>query len=244
MALLSAARLEPGLRVADLACGPGDPTLEIATRVAPGGSVTGVDISDGALEVARERADKAGLTNISFRSASVESLPFPDAAFDRVVSRFGVMFFDPLPRAVAEIRRVLAPGGRLAFMVWGPFEQPYFQSTIGVVLRSLGRAGLPPEKSVPFQYATPGKLEAALRAAQFTEVESRTLSPTWAWADTPEEARDVWWSGAIYFRELMEELSGGARSAVRQEIADAFRTHYKGKSVRFPLAVRLITGLR
>jgi ubiquinone/menaquinone biosynthesis C-methylase UbiE len=242
--LAAAAQLAPGLRVLDIACGPGDPTFEVAGRVAPGGTVTGIDLSPGALGVARERADRIGSRNVAFECANAESLPFPDEAFDRVVSRYGFMFFDDLPRVVGEVRRVLRPGGRLAVMVWGPFEQPYFQNTIGVLLRRSGRTGLPADRTVQFRYAAPGALDEALASAGFSAVRSEVGQPRWVWKGTPEQVRDEWVSTAVYNRPLIEELSEDARRLAWQEIADGFRTYFDGEWVRVPLAVRVISAER
>src|SRR5437764_719902 len=110
-AIVSLAQPRPGMNVLDVASGTGAPSLQIARAVAPTGRVTATDLSPEPLKIAAERARKRGLTNLSFEGADVHGLPFPDAGFDLVTSRLGVMFFSDLPRALAEIRRVLKPGG-------------------------------------------------------------------------------------------------------------------------------------
>src|ERR1700740_653668 len=92
-ALVEAAHLRPGQRVLELACGVGDPALSIAAEIAPSGSVTATDLGPGMMSLAEELARKKGLTNIEFREANAESLPFPDASYDRLTCRFGLMFF-------------------------------------------------------------------------------------------------------------------------------------------------------
>lgn len=179
IALLETAQLRPGLRVLDIACGSGDPTLEIAARISPGGHVTGIDLSEGAVGVARERAQRAQLAHIDFQSANVESLPFGDRSFDCAVSRFGAMYFDDLSRAFGEVHRVLRPQGRIALMVWGPFDQPYFECTVGVLLHHLGWKDLPPSQSAPFRFDERGVLETEVARAGFREVEDQTRTPNW-----------------------------------------------------------------
>ncbi len=115
--VLDAARVGPGQRVLDVACGTGILARHAAARVGPSGSVAGVDPGHGMLAVAREKAP-----GIDWRHGTAESLPFPDDAFDAVASQFGMMFFTDRPRSVREMTRVLAPGGRLAVAVWDRLE--------------------------------------------------------------------------------------------------------------------------
>src|SRR3977135_550579 len=125
-AILESAHLRPGMRVLDLACGVGDPALSIAAEVAPSGRVTATDLGPGMMSLAEELARRKGLANIDFREANAESLPFPDASFDVLTCRFGIMFFPDLSKALREGLRVIKPGGRAAFVAWGKKEQPFF----------------------------------------------------------------------------------------------------------------------
>src|SRR5882762_2432904 len=125
-AIIEAAHLRPGMRVLDLASGVGDPALSIAREVAPSGRVTATDLGPGMISLAEELARKKGLTNIEFREASAESLPFPNESYDVLTCRFGIMFFPDLPKALRECLRVLKPGGRAVFVAWGKKEQPFF----------------------------------------------------------------------------------------------------------------------
>ncbi|MGA7924095.1 MAG: methyltransferase domain-containing protein [Thermoplasmata archaeon] len=244
LVLVEMAGMEPGLDVLDLACGSGDPTLEVAARISPGGHVVGIDVSDGALGVARERASRARLTNVEFQCANAEDLPFPEGTFDRAVSRFGAMYFEDLPRALHEVRRVLRPKGRITLMVWGPVDQPYFRCTLGVLVRHLGWSDLPKNQSAPFRFAERGELESELANAGFTMVQDQHRFPDWVGKGTPEEVREEWTSGAFYNRPLIDALSAPARDRAWQEMAEGFRRFYDGESVRIPLNVRLITAVR
>ena len=111
------AQLKPGMRVLDVACGTGVLSLVAADLVEPGGSVAGLDLNPGMLDVARRKAP-----DIDWREASAEAIPFEDDAFDAVVSQFGLMFFEDKASAIREILRVLRPGGKMAVAVWDSLE--------------------------------------------------------------------------------------------------------------------------
>lgn len=108
-----AARVQPGQRVLDVACGTGVLARAVAERVGPQGAVVGLDLNEGMLAVAGRKAP-----HVEWRQGRAEDLPFESQSFDRVVSQFGLMFFADR-RAVQEMVRVLRPGGHLAVAVWG-----------------------------------------------------------------------------------------------------------------------------
>jgi SAM-dependent methyltransferase len=115
--VVEAARLEPGMRVLDVACGTGVLSLAAYEAVAPNGSVTGLDLNSGMLRVAKQKAPQ-----IEWHEGPAEALPFEDASFDAVISQFGLMFFQDQVGAIREMARVLRPGGHLAVAVWDSFE--------------------------------------------------------------------------------------------------------------------------
>jgi len=126
--------LKPGTRLLDVACGNGNIAI-VAARV--GAVVTGVDIAPNLLEQGRERAKAEGLT-IQFDQGDAEQLPYPDAAFDLVVSMFGAMFA-PRPALVAgELVRACRSGGRLAMANWTP------AGFAGQILKTVGEYAPPP----------------------------------------------------------------------------------------------------
>ena len=119
--------LQPGMKVLDVACGTGNTSIPAARAGAP---VTGADIATNLLEQARTRAAKEGL-EMQFDEGDAESLPYPDASFDAVISMFGAMFA-PRPEVVAaELLRVCRPGGLIAMGNWTPhgFTGQMFKAT-------------------------------------------------------------------------------------------------------------------
>src|SRR5579864_8275758 len=114
--LLTAAALEPGERVLDVGCGNGAISLEAARAVAPGGRVSGLDLSASMLGVARLRAAEQGI-DVDFVQGDAQVASF-DEPFDVVLSRFGVMFFDDPQVAFANLAKAARSGGRLCFVCW------------------------------------------------------------------------------------------------------------------------------
>src|SRR5215470_7278700 len=131
--LISALRLDTPYRIADIGCGGGKTTLEIR-RLAPAGSVVyGFDISPTLIDTARARI-RPDDRDFAFAVADVATAPAPELPYDRLVSRFGVMFYDDPPAAFSNLVRWLAPGGRFAFAVWGPqAENPWMSNLHDVV---------------------------------------------------------------------------------------------------------------
>lgn len=129
-----AAAIGPDQKVLDVACGTGVLAREADKRVHPGGGVIGLDRNEGML-------DTAGRTSpgIEWRQGQAESLPFPDASFDAVVSQFGLMFFEDRVGSLREMWRVLRPGGRLAVAVWDSLENvPGYAAMTALLQRLFG----------------------------------------------------------------------------------------------------------
>ena len=120
-------RLNPssGARCLDVCCGSGASAIPTAKKVAPNGSVLGVDLAEGLLKLARAKATRQGIENIEFRAGDMLDLDLPDGHFDAVVCVFGIFFIPDMPGAVRELWRMVAPGGVLAITTWGPrFFEP------------------------------------------------------------------------------------------------------------------------
>ena len=200
-ALVDYARPVEGMRVLDLASGTGEPAISLAGRVGSQGHVTALDLSADLLAIAQKRADARGLKNFSVRQADAHSLPFPENSFDLATSRFGVMFFRNPEGALRELRRVLRPGARACFLAWGSFDQPYWQSMMGVVHRHVGGPLLEPGGPDPFRFAEAGSLSKVLRRAEFNDVEEECRTLPWAWPGPAEEVWEQNRSVAVPFRD-------------------------------------------
>jgi SAM-dependent methyltransferase len=120
VATVSRLGLRPGASVLDLCCGAGASAIPAARAVGPSGQVLGIDLAAPMLELARTRANREGLGNVSFRVGDATHTGLPDGDFDAVVCVFGVFFAPDMAGFVAEMWRLVRPGGVLAITTWGP----------------------------------------------------------------------------------------------------------------------------
>jgi ubiquinone/menaquinone biosynthesis C-methylase UbiE len=233
---------EPRLRVLDVACGSGEPSISIAALLKGTGQVIGMDMAAAPLEVARERARKRGLDNVEYRQGDVHALPFAGQSFDRVTSRLGVMFFGDLRKALGEMHRVLKPGGRVALLAWGAMEQPYFESTIGAVRRVRPELEFPAAARAMFKFGVPGTLSARLRDTGFSEVEEKVRGLQWDWHGTPEEMWDYFRGVTVPFRALLEKVDGDAE--VDRAVLASLGERFDGEWVRFEAEMVVATAAK
>jgi ubiquinone/menaquinone biosynthesis C-methylase UbiE len=215
-------RLAPraGETILDLAAGSGAVGLAAAALVGPGGRVIVSDFSEAMVEAARRNAARLGLANVECRVLDAERIALDDDAVDGVVCRWGYMLMADPAAALAETRRVLRPGGRLACAVFsGPEENPWAALPAGILVE-LGHMP-PPERGGPgiLALADPGRLSGLLGGAGFSEPRIDRVPLTWRFAD----AGDYWAylteaAGAIAM--VLARLDDGERARVRALIAE------------------------
>jgi ubiquinone/menaquinone biosynthesis C-methylase UbiE len=241
-ALVEYAYPTPGMMVLDLASGTGEPAITLAARVGPQGHVTALDLSQELLAIADERARARELTNFSTSQADAHSLPFPDDSFDLATCRFGVMFFSECDRALRELHRVLKPNGRACFLAWGPFDQPYWSSTMAIVHKHVGGSLMSPGGPNMFRFAEPNALSQTLREAGFHHVEEETKTLPWSWPGPPEEVWEYAKSVSTPFRPLLERVPEDDWNQVNAKVHQAVQKYFDGKNVNFGVNVVLASG--
>jgi SAM-dependent methyltransferase len=160
-----------GSSIVDVGCGWGDTAIELARMTGPQGSVVGLDCCRTFLEAGRADARAAGLDNVRFVEADVQTHRFAPE-FDLCFSRFGMMFFSNPVAAMRNVRTGLKPGGRLVFIVWRTIDDnPWLGMPKRVVLQFLP----PPGEDAatcgpgPFSMASPDVVSAQLKAAGFVD---------------------------------------------------------------------------
>ena len=241
-ALVEYAQPAPGMHVLDLASGTGEPAISLASRVGAQGHVTALDLSVDLLEIAAQRALARGFNHLTTQQADAHSLPFPDSSFDLATSRFGVMFFRDPGLAFGEVRRVLRPGARACFLAWGSFDQPYWQSMMGVVHLRAGGPLLQPGGPDPFKFAAPGSLSEVLRSAGFNAIEEETKTLPWTWPGSVEEVWEQAQAVAVPFRPMLERVPAEKWPEINAEVHAAVREYSDGEKIAFGVSVVLASG--
>lgn len=163
--------LQPGQRVLELACGPGDTGFLAAELVRPGGTLLSSDGSRAMLGVATGRARDLGVTNVEFRQLELEWIDLPTASIDHVLCRWGLMLIVDPAAAAQEVRRVLRPNGMFALAVWDQADANPWATIPSRALVELGHV-VPPDPDGPgmFALADPERLGRLLEDAGFVEV--------------------------------------------------------------------------
>jgi SAM-dependent methyltransferase len=222
--MLDLALIQPGQRILDIAAGAGEPAVSAAKRVGPSGYVLATDISEGIVELALQVARELGLKQIETRAMDGEKLDLPDAFFDAVLCRLGLMYMPHPVTALREWRRALRPGGRVAVVIFSTPERNSWGAMPASIIRR--RAQLPPPvpgQPGPFSLGAPGALEGVFRQAGFTDPEVRAVPVPLRMASAAEYmqvAREAF--GA--FNAMMAHLPPQERESVWNEVEDSLRS--------------------
>jgi ubiquinone/menaquinone biosynthesis C-methylase UbiE len=240
--LVADARLRSGMRVLDLGSGTGYPALLGAQTVGTSGSVIGIDLAEQMLDVGRRKATALGLTNVTLRTGDVTALPFDANSFDAVTSRFCLMFLPEIPKAAAEIARVLRPGSWVATAVWSAPEK---NPSIGLSMEAIKKVVElpPPDPTAPgiFRLAKPDDLAGMLQQAGLVEVTDQEFLAEWSYASADEYYTSLM-EIAAPVQNLMATLSANQIQEVRRLITQAAIPFERGSRVTFPIAVRMVAA--
>jgi len=169
--LMAAAAIAPGERVLDIGCGNGLTSRDAARAAGDQGEVLGVDLSGPMLALAAQLAKDEGLGNVRFEQGDAQVYPFPEEAFDVVMSRFGVMFFADPVAAFVNVASAVRPGGRLVMAVWGAVpDNEWITALLDAVALGRDLPKPPPGAPGPFSMADQNHTRGVLTGAGFTDV--------------------------------------------------------------------------
>jgi SAM-dependent methyltransferase len=229
-------------KILDIGCGCGE-TSRIAAQQATEGEVLGVDISAPMLAQARLRAEEEGLANLRFEEADAAAARLPDAYYDLVLSRFGVMFFEDAKAAFENISRSLRPGGRLTFLCWQEvMKNEHIVVPFGVLA---AHAPVPdigtPDAPGPFSLADPERIRALLTGAGCTDIK---IEPLHERLRLGSDVPDV----LAYFRDhpagssSITAMDDATLAKVVDELIEAIRPFQTPEGVFFGSAAWLVTA--
>jgi SAM-dependent methyltransferase len=239
--LTAAAFPGEGRWVLDIGCGAGATTLAMARRLGAQGLALGVDISGPLITAAKARAEAEGLEHAGFVEADAQTFRFDPGAFDAVISRFGVMFFDDPEAAFANIRKALRPGGRLTFVAWrSPAENP-FMMTGAMAAAPFLPAMTPPQPNAPgqFAFADGDRVRRILEASGWRGIEVQPI-------DVPGQVAEA--DLMTYVLRLgpaglaLRDADEALKAKVAEALQTAFRPYVQDGAARFTSACWLVTA--
>lgn len=234
--LLEAARAG-ATALLDVGCGAGFTTLALARELGPGAPTVGADVSGPLLLAARDRAMAAGVP-IEFVLGDAQTLDFPPASFDLIVSRLGVMFFADPVAAFANLRGAATDGARLRFVCWrDPAENPFMTLTARATAHLLDLPARVPNTPGPYGLADPDRTRGILTDAGWTEVEVRPFDAVCA---MPATELMTFLTRIGPLREALAEADDELRAEVLEAVRAAAQPFVEGDGVSFEAALWVV----
>jgi ubiquinone/menaquinone biosynthesis C-methylase UbiE len=224
--------------VLEIACGTGISTHALREQLGPAPSIVATDLNPGMLKFAREH--RGSMAGVRYELADAGALPYEDGAFDAVVSQFGIMFFPDLPAALAEMARVLRPGGFVACNVWDGFEA---NRVAGIAHETIARhfAADPPRfLEVPFGSCAPEPTRELFASTGFESMAVHTVEATIERPSALEVAR-----GFVEGNPGVLEIQARADvepEAITRELSVELERAFGPPPLRIPLREFVLTG--
>ncbi|MDO0917174.1 methyltransferase domain-containing protein [Streptomyces sp. DT2A-34] len=232
--LVEAVAAERAEHVLDVGCGTGGTTVAVARRLGPAGRCVGVDISEPMITAARARAEREG-TPVSFIRADAQEHVFEPAAFDLVISRFGVMFFSDPVQAFANLRRAAGEGAGLRFIAWrSPAENPFMTTAERAAAPLL--PNLParrPEGPGQFAFADSERVHRILEESGWSGIDIRPVDVV---CTLPERELVGYFTRLGPVGQVLPEADEQTRARVVETVRAAFEPYVHGSEVRFTAA--------
>jgi len=238
--LLDRLALRPGETLLDVACGTGIVSRHAARRVGTLGRVIGIDLSPGMLEVARQVCAYVE-PRIEFLEGSAEEIPLPDAHVDAVVSQLALMFFPDRAKALAEMRRVLSPGGRIAVRVWRSGEFNPIYANLAIALEKHLGADAAAIMRSPFITGSVDEMRSLFDEAGFDDIRVVIRADTLRFASVSELVRQE--IASMPVPEVQAEMLA-AREAITREMTERLEAYVDDDGVFCPVQDYITTARR
>lgn len=240
--MLDLAGVTVGSQVLDLGAGTGDQTLLAARRIGAAGTVMATDISASMLALAQDAARAADLPNVQTRVMDAQRLELEGGSFDAAIARFSLQFVPDVRRALAEVRRVLKPGGRFAAAVFSAVERNPFRAAPQAIASRL--AGKPFPEPGPGQWALndPSTLRGAFQQAGFRDVDVRPVPFVYRFSSLADAVRNLEEAQPPLLK-LLEELSEDGRAAAWAEIKQTLDPFVGPDGFAAPSEALIVVGM-
>jgi SAM-dependent methyltransferase len=234
--LLDAVHARTATRILDVACGPGFIAAAAARR---GAQVTGLDFSHAMIAMARRATP-----DVTFREGDAEALPFDPGSFDAVVMNFGLLHLARPDQAIAEARRVIAPGGRYAFTIWASPEEAVGFGMVLQAVETFGRTdvGLP-EGPPFFRFSNAEECRRVMAGAGFEDIHVRTLPLTWV-MPSPDAVFEAVTRGGVRTSAVLRAQTPAALERIRLAVRQSVERYAKGTAFELPMPAVLASATR
>lgn len=239
-AIIDALDVRDARRLADIGCGGGGLTRDLAAASEPDAHITGFDISSDLISAARA---KSGDPRLSFQQADAQTFTVTAEPFDRLSSRFGVMFFTDPNAAFRNLHSWLRPGGRMAFAVWADFADNPWMGIIREIVADYVELPQPePDAPGPFRYAEAGSFVTLLQDCGFSDVRANDWRGNLKLGGglPAPEAAEFGLSAFSIGQKLPSDHDN--RGVAVQRLTEALRAHEVNGHVSMPSRVHLVTG--
>ncbi|HEY9090699.1 class I SAM-dependent methyltransferase [Parasphingorhabdus sp.] len=244
-ALLDQAAYTAGETVVDIGCGGGWTTRQIAAMVGDTGFALGLDISADLVATASDRASRAGLANIRFDQGDAATVMPAEAPFDRLFSRFGLMFFPQPYPAFENLRRMLREGGRLDIALWAPIaNNPWQRSIMGIIKEHIDLPKPEPRAPGPFAMGEQDYVIDLLQSAGFSDItfdawtgDQRVGGP----GSDPESAASFVLDG-MHIGDLVRPGGAEVRASIYRSLVDLFERNRDADGVRMGAKAWLVSA--
>ena len=240
--MLDLAGVTVGSRVLDLGAGTGDQTLLAARRIGAGGTVLATDISASMLALTQEAARAADLPNVQARVMDAQRLELEAGSFDAAIARFSLQFVPDVRRALAEIQRVLKPGGRFAAAVFSAVERNPFRAAPQAIASRLAGKQFPEPGPGQWALNDPSTLRSAFEEAGFRSVDVRPAPFVYRFSSLADAVRNLEEAQPPLLK-LLDQLSEADRTTAWAEIKQTLQSFVEPDGFAAPSEALIVVGV-